>query len=131
MPTDGAVQSRDHSFWQSTGEAADKHGILIIKHNERWIIAKQEIYSIYFVKVKNKSVNKAIAQDGETPGFLQLCVWGCSVPEERKGSSHPIKQKAGASQPVLNTALSAALAQDFHTEDTPYVPVTLPNYTSS
>lgn len=35
MPTDGAVQSRDHSLWQSTEEAVDEHGILIIKHNER------------------------------------------------------------------------------------------------
>lgn len=35
MPTDGAVQSRDRSLWQSTGEAAAEHGILIIKHNER------------------------------------------------------------------------------------------------
>jgi len=33
VPTDGAVQSRAYSLWQSTEEAADKHGILIIKHN--------------------------------------------------------------------------------------------------
>lgn len=35
MPTDGAVQSRDRSLWQSVEKAADEHGILIIKHNER------------------------------------------------------------------------------------------------
>lgn len=35
MPTDGAVQSRDCSLWQSVEKAADEHGILIIKHNER------------------------------------------------------------------------------------------------
>lgn len=33
VPTDGAVQSRAYSIWQSTEEAVDKHGILIIKHN--------------------------------------------------------------------------------------------------
>lgn len=89
MPTDGAVQSRDRSLWQSTEEAADEHGILIIKHNERWIISKQETNSIYYAKAKKKSGNKAIAQKGGIPGFLHLSTWGCSVPGEQKGSSHP------------------------------------------
>lgn len=74
MPTDGAVQSRDHSLWQSTGEAAAEHGIRIIKHNERWIISKQETNSIYYARVKNKPVNKSIAQNGGIPGFLHPCM---------------------------------------------------------
>lgn len=97
MPTDGAVRSRDHSLWQSTDHslwqsteaAVDEHGILIIKHNERWIISKQETNSIYYAKVKKKSANKAIAPKEGIPGFLHLCTWGCSVPGEQKGSSHP------------------------------------------
>lgn len=34
MPTDGAVQSTDHALWQSTEEARDERGIVIVKHNE-------------------------------------------------------------------------------------------------
>lgn len=89
VPTDGAVQSRVLSLWQSSGEAAAEHGIQIIKHNERWIISKQETSFIYYAQVKNKSVNKTIAQNGGIPGFLHPFMWGCSVPGERKGSSQP------------------------------------------
>lgn len=103
MPTDGAVQSRDRSLWQSTEEAADEHGILIIKHNEKWSISKQEKNSIYYAKVKNKSVNKAIAQNGVIPGFLHLCMRGCSFPGERNGSSYPFSRGLEPHSPVLDS----------------------------
>lgn len=102
MPTDGAVQSRAR-FGRAQGRQQPNMELELLSITTDESSPSRRQTFIYYARVKNKSVNKAIAQNGGIPGFLHPFMWGCSVPGERKGSSQPFTHRLEPQSPGLNS----------------------------